>query len=90
MEKLIPYSLYVTNSHAQKLKKLAKEKNASSFVRDALVVAFDNKDTYKTAYKAAIQDAIKVIKGTKELKMMVVDGERLDLTLAQKLNDLGG
>jgi predicted SpoU family rRNA methylase len=89
MEKLIPYSLYVTESHAKKLKKLSQQKQASAFVRDALVVAFDGKDMYKTAYGSAIQDAIKVIKCTKELKMMVVDGERLDLTLTQKLNDLG-
>lgn len=86
---MIPYSLYVTETHAKKLKALSKQKQASAFVRDALVVAFDGKDIYKTAYSTAIQDAIKVIKGTKELKMMVVDGERLDLTLTQKLNDLG-
>lgn len=86
---MIPYSLYVTETHAKKLRKLAESKQASAFVRDALVVALDNKDAYKTAYNTAIQDAIKVIKGTKELKMMVVDGERLDLTLTQKLLDLG-
>lgn len=86
---MIPYSLYVTETHAKKLKKMAEQKQASAFIRDALAVALDNKDVYKTAYSTAIQDAIKVIKGTKELKMMVVDGERLDLTLTQKLRDLG-
>jgi len=90
MEKLVPYSLYLYPEHVQKMRKLAKERKASAFIRDALIAAFDKTDDYQTGYKKGLRDACGVIKNTPEASMMLVKDESLDKFLVKQLRDLEG
>lgn len=90
METLVPYSLYLYPEHVQQMRKLAKERKASAFIRDALIAAFDKTDDYQSGYKKALRDACEVIKSSKEAKMVIVQGEPLDKFLMKQLRDLEG
>lgn len=88
MEKLIPYSLYLYPEHVQKMRKLAKDRKASAFIRDALIAAFDKTDDYKTGYNKGLRAACDVIKNTKQTQMILVQDEPLDKFLTKQLRDL--
>ena len=49
-KKLIPYSVYLPPEHHKMLKKAAKERKASSLVRDAIVMLLDGGDVFKSGY----------------------------------------
>lgn len=88
METLVPYSLYLYPEHVQKMRKLAKDRKASAFIRDALIAAFDKTDDYKTGYNKGLRDACDVIKNTKQTQMILVQDEPLDKFLTKQLRDL--
>jgi hypothetical protein len=43
-KRLVPYNVYLHSEHVTKLKQLAKERKASSIVRDAISTVLDGKD----------------------------------------------
>jgi hypothetical protein len=43
-KRLVPYNLYLHEEHVDKLKKLAKKRQASSMIRDAISMMLDGKD----------------------------------------------
>jgi len=67
--KLIPYSVYLPPEYYDQIKELAKERKASSMVRDAICMIMDGNDQFKAGYNKGLMDAAKVIKNNKELKM---------------------
>ena len=59
-KKLIPYSVYLPAESVKTLRKLAKKRQASSLIRDAVQIILDGNDAYVGGYNAALRDAIKV------------------------------
>lgn len=88
MKTMIPYSVYLPAEYHEKIKHLAKERKASSTVRDALCMILDGDDNYRAGYNKAIKDAIRVIKGCKEIEVIAIRGKYLDNMLEELLKQL--
>jgi len=87
-KKLIPYSVYIPEEYHNKLKEAAKQRKASSLVRDALIMIMDGGDIYKSGYNKALADAAQVIYDCKEAQMIAVNRRDLGVVLAEKIDAL--
>lgn len=88
MTKLVPYSVYLPVEYHDKIKELAKERKASSTVRDAICMILDGNDSYKAGYNKAIKDASRVIKSCKEIEVIAIRGKYLDNLLVEQIEQL--
>lgn len=88
MKNLIPYSVYLPLEYHDKIKELAKKRQASSTVRDAICMILDGNDSYRAGYNKAIKDASRVIKSCKEIEIVAVRGKYLDVLLIEQLEQL--
>ena len=88
MKNLVPYSVYLPVEYHQKIKELAKQRKASSTVRDAICMILDGNDGFKSGYKKGVSDAIKVIDNVKEIEHIAVRGKYLNDMLADQLKQL--
>jgi len=88
MKNLVPYSVYLPVEYHEKIKELAKQRKASSTVRDAICMILDGNDSYNAGYSKALKDAIKVIDSTKEIEHIAVKGKYLNDLLADQLKQL--
>jgi hypothetical protein len=88
MEKLIPYSLYLPQEHINKLKKKAKDRKASSFIRDALIMALDGDDKFMSGYKKGLRDANKLVNAHKAANMIAFNGATIADSLAEQIAEL--
>ena len=88
MKNLVPYSVYLPIEYHEKIKELAKERKASSTVRDAICMILDGDDSFKAGYNKAIRDAIKQIDACKDIEHIAVRGKYLNDLLADQLRQL--
>jgi hypothetical protein len=88
MEKLIPYCLYLPEEHIKKLKKMAKSRKASEFVRNAVVMAMDKTDEFSSGYNKGLTDACAIINDNKEAKMIAVKSRYLCDILGDQIRKL--
>jgi hypothetical protein len=88
MEKLIPYSLYLPEAHIKKLKSMAKQRKASSFIRDALIMALDKTDEYSSGYNKGLKDACGIIKDNPEAGLISIRGKTLSDILTKQIEIL--
>jgi hypothetical protein len=88
MTKLVPYSVYLSQEHYDKIRQYAKNRKASSMVRDAITMIIDGNDPYKAGYGQAIRDAIKIVDACKEIEHFAFKGKYLNDILIEKLNKL--
>jgi bisphosphoglycerate-independent phosphoglycerate mutase (AlkP superfamily) len=72
----------------EKIKELAKERKASSTVRDAICMILDGDDSYKAGYNKAIKDVTRVIRSCKEIEIVAVRGKYLDVLLVEQIEQL--
>ena len=86
--KLIPYSCYLTKECHDKLRKQAKNRKASSFVRDAIVAMLDGGDIHKAGYNQGLKDAVTVIDNCIEIKPFAFNGKYLTDTVADQILEL--
>lgn len=84
-KKLVPYSVYLPVEYYNKIRKLAKERKASSTVRDAIMMSLDGGDVYNSAYNQGLRDAIKVINKSKQLEMISFKGKDMTEILAKDI-----
>jgi hypothetical protein len=71
-----------------KIKHLAKERKASSLVRDAIVMALDGNDEFKSGYNKGVRDAIKIVDACKDIEMIAIRGKYLNDILAEQISGL--
>jgi hypothetical protein len=89
MEKrLIPYSVYLPAEHYARLKAMAKNRQASGMVRDAVVMMLDGNDAFVSGYKKGIKDAAKVVYECEEAQMVAVKGRDLGAILTERIKEL--
>jgi hypothetical protein len=88
-ENLVPYSVYLPVEYYDKIKELAKERKASSTVRDAICMILDGDDKFQAGYNKAIKDANKEIDAIKEIEHIAIRGKYLNDLLATQLKQLG-
>lgn len=87
-KKLMPYSVYLPMEYYEKIKDLAKERKASGMVRDAIMMALDGNDEFKSGYNKGVRDAIKVVDACKEIEMIAIKGKYLNDVLAEQISGL--
>ena len=83
---LIPYSVYLPAEYHARLRAAAKNRKASSIVRDAVVMILDGGDIYKSAYNRGINDAAEVVYACKEAQMVAVNRRDVGAILAEQIN----
>lgn len=88
MKKMIPYSVYLPAEYHDKIRELAKERKASSTVRDAIQMILDGDDNYSAGYHKAIKESIKVIDACKEIEHIAIRGKYLSEVLITQLEQL--
>ena len=86
--KLIPYSVFLPAEQHAQIKKLAKDKKASSLIRDAVGMMLSGTDLYNSGYNKGIADAAKVVYDCEEAQMIAVKGKDLGSILAEKIDTL--
>jgi hypothetical protein len=87
-KKLVPYSVYISEEHHNKLKELAKDRKASVLIRDAIGMLMNGNDVFKTGYNKAIKDAAKVIYECQEAQMIAIKGRDMGVVLSERITDL--
>jgi hypothetical protein len=80
--------VYLSQDHYDKIRQYAKNRKASSMVRDAITMIIDGNDPYKAGYGQAIRDAIKIVDACKEIEHFAFKGKYLNDILVDKLKDL--
>jgi hypothetical protein len=72
----------------EKIRDLAKERKASSMVRDAIMMALDGNEEFKSGYNKGVRDAVKVVDSCKEIEMIAIKGKYLNDVLAEQISSL--
>lgn len=85
-KKLIPYSVYLPPEYYERIKQAAKNRQASSMVRDAIVMMLDGGDVYKSGYNKAIKDASQVVYDCKEAQMVAINGRDMGAVLTSQID----
>lgn len=85
---LIPYSLYLPRKQINQLKEMAKNRQASAFIRDALIMALEKNEPFTSGYNKGLRDACKVIQETKEAEMISIKGKPLSEMLIEQIHML--
>jgi len=87
--KLVPFSFYLPRDQHLKLKELAKERKASTLVRDAIAMLLDGStDQFVAGYNQGIRDSAKVVYDCKEAQMVAVNGRDVGAILSDQINEL--
>jgi predicted DNA-binding protein len=87
--KLVPFSFYLPKDQHIKLKELAKERKASTLVRDAIAMLLEgSNDQFLAGYNQGVRDAAKVVYDCKEAQMVAVKGRDVGAILADQINEL--
>jgi predicted transcriptional regulator len=87
-KRLVPYNLYLHEEHVDKLKKLAKKRQASSMIRDAISMMLDGKDQYTAGYNRGLKDATEVVDKCREIEMIAIKGKYLADVLIDQMKAL--
>ena len=88
-KKLVPYNLYLYSDQVERLKKMAKERKASTVIRDAVYMVLDGKDQYTAGYNRGLADALGAVKDVEEFKMLLsINGKNVSKSLVEKIGDL--
>ena len=87
-KKLVPYSVYLSQEHYQKLKEAAKGRKASALIRDAITMVLDGGDAYNSGYNKAIRDAAQIVYDNPEAQMIAIKGKDLGSILTEQIEAL--
>lgn len=85
-KRLVPYSLYLSEDTYNRLKSKAKNRQASSMVRDAINMLLDGDEQYTAGYKQAMKNVMRVIESNKLLNAIGYDGETLAKNIYKELS----
>lgn len=89
MEKrLVPYSVYIPRELHNRIKQLAKKRQASSMIRDAIQMLLEGNDAYRAGYRKGIEDSAKVVYDCPEAQMVAVKGRDVGALLKEQIEAL--
>jgi hypothetical protein len=86
--KLIPYSVYLPEDYYDKIREHAKNRKASSLVRDAICMILDGDDSFRAGYNKAVKDAIKIVSGCKEIQNLSIHKKYVKEILNEQIEQL--
>jgi hypothetical protein len=87
-KKLIPYSVYLSREHHIKLKDAAKNRKASSLIREAIDMILSNNDPYQAGYNKGVADAAQIVYDCEEAQMVAVKGKDIGAILSDRIKEL--
>lgn len=87
-KKLIPYSVHLPETIYYQLKAAARDRKASSLVRDAITMIVQGDTPFNAGYARAIKDVTALIKKNQVAKTIGVNGTSLASLLIADINDL--
>jgi hypothetical protein len=91
MEKnrLVPYSVHLREDIYNALKAAAKDRKASSIVRDAITMIVEGAGPFDSGYRKGIRDAVKAIENDPDISKVAFSGvpisKRLIIELEARL-----
>lgn len=85
---MVPYSVYLPKDYHDKISALAKKRQASGVIRDAICMILDGGDQYKAGYTKGIRDAIKAVTKIPELQIIAYKGKYMDTFVLDNLEQL--
>lgn len=86
--KMRPYSIYLPEDCIERLKEMAKDRKTAEFVRNSLISALDNKESFNSGYNSGLNAARKVIGSCREIDVIAIKGEYLADILMNKIDEL--
>lgn len=86
--KMVPYSLYISEEHRNKLRTLAKNRQGAELVRQAIENMLHEGGEFEAGYNSALNDATKVIDGIKEIQCIAINGKYLNDLMADTLKEM--
>ena len=87
-KRLIPYSVHLSESVYMALKEHAKERKASSIVRDAITMILEGDDAFQSGYRKGRRDAMDVIHKDPYASSISVGERKISDTLIDQLEQL--
>lgn len=87
-KKLIPYSVYLPKEYHDRISLLAKKRQASSMIRNAICEGMDGGDQRKHGYNQALKDLKKAISKIAIFKEIAYKGKYIDTLILEILEQL--
>jgi len=87
-KRLIPYSVHLREDIYLKLKGIAKNRKATSLVRDAITMIIEGDDAFNGGYKKAVRDVISLIQFDEWAGTIGIGGQSIADKLVSKIERL--
>jgi hypothetical protein len=87
-KRLIPYSVHLREDIYLKLKGIAKDRKATSLVRDAITMIIEGDDAFNGGYKKAVRDVISLIQFDEWAGTIGIGGQSIADKLVSKIERL--
>jgi len=87
-KRLIPYSVHLREDIYLKLKGIAKDRKATSLVRDAITMIIEGDDAFNGGYKKAVRDVISLIQFDEWAGSIGIGGQSIADKLVSKIERL--
>ena len=87
-KRLIPYSVHLREDIYLKLKGIAKDRKATSLVRDAITMIIEGDDAFNGVYKKAVRDVISLIQFDEWAGSIGIGGQSIADKLVSKIERL--
>lgn len=87
-KKLVPYSVHLPESIYNRLKQAARDRKASSLVRDAIIMMVEGDTSFNAGYNKAIKDVVSLIKKHQIATTIGINGTALSSILISEITEL--
>jgi hypothetical protein len=87
-KRLIPYSVHLREDIYLKLKGIAKDRKATSLVRDAITMIIEGDDAFNGGYKKAVRDVISLVQFDEWAGTIGIGGQSIADKLVSKIERL--
>ena len=87
-KRLIPYSVHLSEDIFNQVKAAAKQRKASSLVRDAITMFLEGDDAFNGGYNKAVRDIISLIKDDDKASRISVGGQTIGESLISQLENM--
>jgi hypothetical protein len=84
-KRLIPYSVHLREDIYIALKLAARERKATSMVRDAITMIIEGTGPFESGYKKGLRDAISAVEADEDIKKIAFGGRPISENLLIQL-----
>jgi len=84
-KRLVPYSVHLREDIYNALKDAAKDRKATSMVRDAITMIVEGTSSFDSGYNKGIRDAMQAVQSDELIGKISFDGKPISDTLLSQL-----